>query len=226
METKTARSKKSIVGGVGINDANYVTQKTEVIDEYYPSGRRKTRQVWICPYYRKWTAMLERCYSKSFHEKAPSYRNCFVCEEWLTFSNFSSWMKGQDWKDKHLDKDYLVRGNKMYSPTTCVFLCKIVNDFIKDRVASRGNCLLGCHLDTRDEIFISYCNNPFKRDGDQRKNELGSFDFEVDAHLAWKYAKHTYAVELANSEYVTDDRIKDILLSRYQNYTVVEVHLK
>ena len=76
---------RSLICGVGVNDANYAT-----------SGKR------MCPFYRRWINMLERCYSEKFQEKNPTYRGCSVCEEWLTFSNFKRRIIcGLDLRNKH-----------------------------------------------------------------------------------------------------------------------------
>jgi hypothetical protein len=108
-------SKKSIafrkpVHGVGINDADY---------EIHPTINGKKA---MCKYYRSWHSMLERCYSKKVQARQPAYKGCTVCDEWLTFSNFKSWMIKQEWQGKALDKDIRVKGNKVYSPETCMFV--------------------------------------------------------------------------------------------------------
>lgn len=41
--------------------------------------------------YKLWTSMLQRCYSKTFQDKNPTYIDCKVCDEWLKFSNFYSY---------------------------------------------------------------------------------------------------------------------------------------
>ena len=107
-----------LVYGVGINDADYVVQKFETIG--YVSGKKKQKRVWRCPYYRVWTHMLERCYDVKRQERQPTYKDCSVSTEWLTFSVFKSWMEKQDFEGKQLDKDLLIEGNKIYSAETCV----------------------------------------------------------------------------------------------------------
>ena len=52
--------------GVGINDAGYTILITKRI------GNGKTKTIWACPYYSKWTGMLERCYSTNFKIKHPT----------------------------------------------------------------------------------------------------------------------------------------------------------
>lgn len=77
-----------------------------------------------------WRSMLDRCYSKTFHKHHPYYVGCEVCDEWLKLSNFYNWVKDpcNGYKSGyHLDKDILVRNNKVYSPETCCFVPTEIN---------------------------------------------------------------------------------------------------
>lgn len=38
-----------------------------------------------------WKSMIERCYSKEYHTKNPTYVGCIVDEEWHNFQNFGDW---------------------------------------------------------------------------------------------------------------------------------------
>lgn len=111
-----------LVFGVGINDADYNVIKYERIN-----GKQK--RVWSCPFYIKWRAMLERCYSDLYHDRKPTYTECTVIPQWFTFSSFKTWMQTQHWEGKELDKDILFPGNKVYGPDTCVFVGKRLNTF-------------------------------------------------------------------------------------------------
>jgi len=130
-----------LVCGVGFNDSDVVTK--------------------CDPFYSRWKGMLVRCYSAKYHAKRPTYIGCTVCDEWLTFSNFKSWMEKQDWKGKELDKDILVIGNKLYSPELCVFVTKLTNSFILDRASSRGSYPLGVYFDKKEGKIRAICKNPF-----------------------------------------------------------------
>ena len=211
---------KSIVRGVGINDSDLPTSYRKIPEERLPSGRLKRIS---CPYYQAWGNMLARSYSISFKGKHPTYKECIVCEEWLLFSNFKSWMETQDWEGNQLDKDYLVRGNKIYSPNTCIFLHPIVNKFLGDTAGNRGDYLLGCSYKEANKKYIADCSNPFSYGASKY---VGSYLNELEAHLAWKKRKHEYSCSLATSDLVWDYRIKELLLTRYKNYNIVETHLK
>lgn len=195
---------KKLVHSVGINDANYKTSKYERIE-----GKQKL--MWRCPFYTKWVSMIQRCYSVKHQERLPTYKGCVVVEDWKTFSNFRSWMINQDWEGNDLDKDILIKNNKVYSPETCVFIPQTVNKFLLDSGASRGNYPIGVSFNKKDGKFHSHCCNPFTK----KYEYLGCFTCSNEAHLAWKSRKQKLALELADSVYVGDPRVKLALKTRY-----------
>ena len=166
-----------MIYGVGINDADYISNK--------------------CPFYRKWVGMLDRCY----RSKQLAYVGCTVCDEWKLFSTFKSWMITQKWEGMDLDKDILYEGNKTYCPEYCVFVTKMTNRFLVDRKSKRGECPLGVNF--KDNRYQAQCNNPFTSERDY----LGLFICPDKAHQAWKTRKHKYAcllAELQTDERVAD----------------------
>ena len=197
---------KKLVYGVGINDADYAVKKHGIVEV---NGVRKRRIVWRCPYYEKWRAMFERCYSAKFQERQPTYKGCSVSEEWHTFSVFKSWMKDQDWEGLQLDKDLLVKGNKVYGPDTCMFVTGAVNSFVNDNVAQRGEWLVGVDLHKQTGKFRTRCKNPFTK----KEDHLGLFTCEQEAHEAWRKRKLELAHELAAIQ--TDSRVAKALIKRY-----------
>lgn len=198
---------RKLVQGVGINDAHYATHKYETIG--YINGKPKQKLTWFCPYSRAWKDMLKRCYSARYQEKKSTYKGCTVSEDWLTFSNFRAWMMTQDWESKQLDKDLLLEGNKVYSAKTCVFVSQTVNKFTTDRGAARGKWLIGVSWDKGANKFKSQCRNPFTN----KKEYLGLFTCEKQAHEAWRKRKLELAYELAAIQ--TDHRVAKALIERY-----------
>ena len=163
------------VCGVGINDANYAVQINHTVD-------KKRVCLWKCPYYTKWKSILERCYTSRY----PSYKDFTICDEWLLFSNFKSWMERQDWEGKALDKDLLVYRNKIYSPETCVFLHGEMNKFLIQNKSMRSKYPMGVHklIDKpRKKPFMAMISISDKR------ILLGYFDNPQEAHKAWQKAK-------------------------------------
>ena len=209
MEIKKLGTRK-LVYGVGINDADYVVTKKETIR--HVNGKRKQRLVWICPYYRVWHNMLERCYSPKFQEKYTTYKGCSVSKEWLRFSNFKRWMEKQDWEGLQLDKDLLFEGNKVYSKETCVFVTRSVNLFTTDSGASRGEWMIGVIWRKDKDKFEAQVNNPFTK----KQEKLGLFVNELETHQVWLKRKLELAHLLAAEQ--TDSRVAKALISRYTNY--------
>jgi hypothetical protein len=153
--------------------------------------------------------MLGRCYSENIQAQNPTYVGCSVSEEWLTFSNFKAWMQRQDWQGKQLDKDIIVKGNKIYSPDTCAFVESVTNSFTTERMASRGCQPIGVSLHKRNKSYDAHCNDPFLK----KLVHLGCFSNPIVAHEAWRKKKHELACRLAENE--TDERVANALRTRY-----------
>lgn len=139
--------------------------------------------------YILWRDMITRCYKP----KQKSYEPCSVCEEWITFSNFKTWLDSQVWDDSYqIDKDLLVKGNTTYSPDTCVMLPREINVFL-----SSGNrdtqYLTGAFYRKALNKYQSRIQNPFTG----KQEHLGVFESELDAHLKWKATKHSFALQYA-----------------------------
>jgi hypothetical protein len=201
---------KRLVRGVGINDADYVQQVKRTVG--YKNGRQVQRSVWTCPFYTTWSNMLDRCYDAKTQEKFPTYKGCFVCDEWILFSNFKAWMETQDWEDNFLDKDILVFGNKIYSPENCVFVSRAVNNFVIEHSAARGEWPLGVNVCTKSNQFVARCSNPITG----KREFLGRFICPQEAHQVWLKRKLELAKLLAEEQ--DDSRVAKALVERYENY--------
>lgn len=191
-----AYTKRKLVYGVGKND-HY--------DVVYVIVNGVKKQ---CKIYKTWKSMLERCYSPLSIKKRPTYAECYVCDEWLLFSKFRAWMVAQDWEGKHLDKDILFKGNKVYSPEACVFVSAKLNTFMLDCGSARGDLPIGVCWDKHAGKYCAKCN-----DANGRLKHLGLFDCPNKAHEAWRAFKHKIACDYANEQ--SDPRIAAALRARY-----------
>lgn len=152
--------------------------------------------------------MLKRCYSKTYQDHRPTYAGCSVAKEWLLFSVFRSWVQSQDYEGKALDKDLLVEGNKVYSPETCCFIDKALNNFLLSNLKTRGEYLLG--VTKHGNKFKAQCSNPLTKS----RGYLGLFSSEIEAHAAYMKEKRKIAEQLAAMQ--TDKRIAEAILRRFQ----------
>lgn len=146
---------------------------------------------------RLWNDMNTRCYNEKFHERQPQYRECDVCEEWLTDKT-----KFFDWVDENyytvsdeqmdLDKDILVKGNKLYSPDTCVFVPHSINTLFLNGKKNRGDCPIGVYFDKSKNKF-AVC---FAIDSNSIK--LGRYDTKEKAFGVYKRHKESLIMATAD----------------------------
>ena len=158
--------------------------------------------------YKLWNAMMQRCYNEKELIKYPTYKDCTVSEDFKYFSKFKEWCHNQvgfgSKSDKgvlfSLDKDILVRGNKVYSAENCAFVPQEINSLIISGKSYRGNLPVGVILDKgaktpRYRARLSkggkYCC-------------YGSYPTPEEAFYAYKEAKEAYIKEVA-------DKYKDVI---------------
>lgn len=202
------RKKNKLIFGVGVNDANYEVYK-------YVNGK----VVWVCPVYKDWKDMLRRVYCKNYQQKYQTYRNVSVFEGWLIFSNFRNWVlniqPNKDWENCVLDKDVLNLDNpkKEYSPTSCCYISRMVNNFILDSRQNRDTDIKGYSIEKKTKRFNAKCANPFGSTPSERVGYIGMFSTKEEAYMAWKTKKYEYACRIA--ELQDDPRVAKALLDRY-----------
>lgn len=91
-----------------------------------------------------WRAMLIRCTDQAFKEKNPSYLNVDLDPKWLDYCEFYDWYSQQNKEDDwQLDKDILVKGNQIYSESTCCVVPRCINNLFISRKLDRGPYPIG-----------------------------------------------------------------------------------
>ncbi len=209
------KSTRVVHYGKGINDVDYkVTVHEELLP--HPDGSRNQILVWKCPAYSKWVDLLKRVYCSKYHTKQPTYKGCTMEDGWHSLTEFKCWYDNNlvVGHGSHLDKDFLVVGNKHYSPDTCVLIPNLVNNFINTgaNILKLDSTLpIGVSTTSKEGIYRSRCSDPFKR----YPAEISRHSCPDEAHLAWKERKHQYACELADSEYCNDVRLAEALRTRF-----------
>ncbi|MGB4660176.1 MAG: hypothetical protein WBI07_13425 [Mobilitalea sp.] len=141
--------------------------------------------------YKGWYDMHYRCYSEKLHERYPTYIGCSVCDEWHDFNNFLEWYKENyyeiEGQKMDLDKDILVKGNKVYSPDTCIFVPHEINTIFVNGKKNRGEYPLGVSWDNSRNSFRA----------EARCKKLGRFKTAEQAFAAYKKEKEKQIKELA-----------------------------
>lgn len=140
--------------------------------------------------YNIWRKMFDRCYSSRIHKITSSYKDCEVVEEWYNFQNFAKWFEENYIEGYHLDKDILVKGNKIYSPKTCCFVPNEINALIK---TSKPN------KDLLPKAIRKHGNKYQSRVSIKGvKKNLGLFSTPEEAFQKYKEAKENYIKQIAN----------------------------
>ena len=165
--------------------------------------------------YVLWKNMLERCYSDSFKKRRPTYEGCKVSENFLHYEYFYEWCHKQigfNNKGWQMDKDLLIKGNKVYSEDSCIFLPREINQLLVKCTASRGKYLIGvCWCNTKKAFVARVGRSKGKQE------HLGYFNTEIEAFNAYKQAKEAFIKEQANKwKSQIDDRAYNALMK----YTV------
>lgn len=142
-----------------------------------------------------WASMIERCYSvTSKHYKDQTYIGVTVSEDFKEFQKWVSWAKDQIGFDKagwHFDKDLLVKGNRMYSKDTCVFIPAELNLLINRNKGARKNCCIGVVWRKVECKFRAQLNYKGKT------KQLGQASSMEAAFLMYKKGKESYIKEMA-----------------------------
>lgn len=182
---------KKLVCGVGIND--------------YPLPiKRNGRHIQS---YHIWQEMLSRCYTKRKGYKGATYDDCYVCQEWFYFSKFKEWFDEHYVEGWDLDKDILVKGNKIYSPNTCCFVPTSINVIVKGTQFHKTPCGVRpykggykCEITKRGKNYAFY-----------------KFRTPEDAFLKYKTERENYIHELGE-EY--KDKLEPRVYDALMNYKI------
>lgn len=152
--------------------------------------------------YTTWRNMLMRCFDKSYKTTHPAYKNVTCCNEWLLFENFYEWLHSQENFDKWyngkrwcLDKDIIVKGNKIYSPETCCLVSMDVNLLFVKRQTDKSNLPVGVARNGKG--YIARCDNPIIG----KTERLGTYRTIEDAFNIYKNYKEKLIKEIAKIEY-------------------------
>lgn len=151
--------------------------------------------------------MLQRCYDIKYQNRYPTYQDVTCCNEWLLFENFYEWLHSQENFDKwyngkrwEVDKDILIKGNKLYSPNTCCLVSPKINCLFTKCNIVRGEYPIGVTYDKKSmryEARISISNN-----GNGKSRSQGEYPTPEDAfYLGYKPYKEKYIKQIAQEEY-------------------------
>jgi len=162
------------------------------------------------PSYVIWGGMLKRCYDPKYLAKQPTYVDCTVVEDFKNFQYFAKWCDNQVGfgnKGWQLDKDILVKGNKLYSEDNCAFVPREINGLVVRCNAKRGVYPIGVSFDKQTGRYLSQCR------GVGNARHVGRFDTIGEAFSAYKVAKELEVKRVAKLfKGLIDDRVYNKLV--------------
>ena len=161
--------------------------------------------------YSLWVNVLRRCYNPTSWVKHPTYQECEVSESFKYYPYFKEWCQNQigfNRKGWQLDKDILVKGNKVYSEDTCCFVPREINVLFTLRQNDRGNFPIGVTIDKRGGRYFAQINIRGSR------KKFGYSDTPEEAFYAYKQAKEAYIKEVAEEwKSEIDPRVYNALIN-------------
>lgn len=180
--------------GHGFNDGKYPTQiNGKNIKEY-----------------SLWLGMIWRCYCEEAQKKYPAYIDCYVSDNFKSYSYFYEWCQTQcGFKENNwqIDKDLLAKGNKIYSEDSCVFIPRKLNMLTVRHKSRRGGLPIGVYFHKQNGKFRS------KISIDGKKIHIGFFDNEIDAFNSYKEKKESHIKSMAeNFKDIVDLRVYNALM--------------
>ena len=153
------------------------------------------------PMYNTWMCMLNRCYGATHTKKNSPYKDCSVSENFKYYPYFKEWCNKQigfDSKDEKgrsfaLDKDILVKGNKIYSEDTCCFVPMEINGLQFSSSIRGGDYPIGVSYDAKNDKYKAQMSGK-----GASKTFIGRYATPEEAFQAYKQAKEAYIKEVAN----------------------------
>ena len=156
--------------------------------------------------YETWRGIIRRCsHLEKDLERHPEYKDVNICEEWLHFKNFMTWLQSQPNYDKWkiggrswtIDKDIIHKGNKIYSPDNCCLVPNNVNVLFTNRKNHRGTPAPGVNYAKWMNRYRAAVNNPLLC----KTVQLGSYKTLQEAFEVYKKTKEIIIKSVAEIEY-------------------------
>lgn len=189
-------------------DVAHITTVTDTISIQRNMGCYHSQPIHNRLAYKYWVWLCNRAIYKN---GKLAYHDIQVCQEWYDFSNFEKWFEENYYeipncRRMELDKDILIKNNKIYQPNACCFVPQEINSLL----VSKNLKTIKHHFDkntspTNQElpVGVTWCNdkNKYRASLNLGKGvvkNLGRFNTIQEAFECYKQAKENRIKEVAN----------------------------
>jgi hypothetical protein len=163
---------------------------------------------------QRWCSLQTRCNPNNKIQQSRG--RYFGCEnKFKGYDSFVDWMRrqiGYGTMGWCLDKDILIKNNKIYSPETCLLLPHELNCLVLSRNKLRGEYPVGVYYQKDRKKYSAQINF-----GPNNKKHLGSYCTPEEAFYVYKTAKEGYIKERAEE---WRDRIDVRAYNALMNYKI------
>lgn len=157
--------------------------------------------------YNTWSSMIRRCHDPKFISKEPTYEGCIIVDDWYCYQDFGYWYTDNYYEvpgeKMQLDKDILVKNNKVYGPNTCCFVPHHINSLFTTRKNRRGELPIGVFYTNKYSTnrYSVRCNTMF---GDRKTITVHGFTDPTEAFETYKELKEQEIKRVADyySDYI------------------------
>lgn len=187
----------------------------KIIDGNFISGFASHKVQYVTKSMSVWRSIKSRCKPDSaFQAGKPSYEGCYLSDNFKDFQYFANWYTSQvgyGLEKYQIDKDIIIRGNKMYGESTCVLVPPAINVFfarkpIKTLPTGVSKQFLRFAASIKIEGVVKY---------------IGNFENVEDAAAAYAEAKEGEAakwyLKMLSGEVLVDSRVTEVFRS-YKYY--------
>lgn len=170
-----------------------------------------------------WTQMIHRVYNNKKLKLKPTYKECSVCDEWHNFQNFAKWYDENyyevDGCQMHIDKDILVKNNKVYAPDKCLIVPLPINSLVVRGQKNRGDYPIGVTLrKDNGKLRVHFTKSFYNGQKIKAKRfSFGQYEDVDEAFQIYKIEKEKYIQEVADHY---KNQIPEKLYNALYNYQV------
>lgn len=172
--------------------------------------------------YLVWYSMINRVHEANVlcRTDKTAWVGVDIDERFLNFQYFFEWYNENIWSYDCmvLDKDILLKGNKVYSPNTCILVDTRLNSLFTKTTRSRGLYPIGVYYKKDCGKYRAQCSMITEKG--KRQKYLGEYDTPQEAFEVYKEFKENYIKQVADEYKEKYPKFPQKLYEAMYNYEI------